>query len=155
MDKLRIPPAEIKKAEKRVDQSVISALRFSLQRLEVLQGELLSRAAFSSEFNGFNMRLAVKPLSSVGCYVPGGRAIYPSTMLMTAGLARIAGVPRVVLCTPPDSTGTVNDALSLQQASAKWMKCTGAAAHKPSPGQPMAQIQSAAWRRLLVQEVSS
>jgi histidinol dehydrogenase len=95
----------------RIGQPLLSALRFSLKRLEVLQGELLSKATFSSELNGFHMRLALKSLSSVGCYVPGGRATYPSTLLMTAGLAKLAGVPRVVVCTPPDSTGAVNDAV--------------------------------------------
>ncbi len=110
-DQLRIPRGEIAKAQERVGQPLLSALRFSLQRLEVLQGELLSKGTFSSEFNGFHLRLALKPLSSVGCYVPGGRAIYPSTILMTAGLAKLAGVPRVVICTPPDSTGAVNDAV--------------------------------------------
>jgi histidinol dehydrogenase len=110
-DQLRIPRSDIVNATERVGEPLLSALRFSLKRLEVLQGELLSKATFSSELNGFQMRLTLKPLPSVGCYVPGGRAIYPSTLLMTAGLAKLAGVPRVVVCTPPDSTGTVNDAV--------------------------------------------
>jgi len=47
----------------------------------------------------------------VGCYIPGGRAAYASTVLMTAGVAKMAGVRRVVVCTPPDRDGTVNDAI--------------------------------------------
>jgi histidinol dehydrogenase len=47
------------------------------------------------------------PVDRAGCYVPGGRAIYPSTVLMTAVPAKVAGVPEVVLCVPPDETGRV------------------------------------------------
>lgn len=47
------------------------------------------------------------PVDRAGCYVPGGRAIYPSTVLMTAIPAKVAGVPEVVLCVPPDATGSV------------------------------------------------
>jgi histidinol dehydrogenase len=47
------------------------------------------------------------PVDRAGCYVPGGRAIYPSTVLMTAIPAKVAGVPEVVLCVPPDRSGAV------------------------------------------------
>lgn len=110
-DQLRIPASEIAKSVQRIDSNILSALRVSLERLEALQKELLSRVTYSSELNGFMMRLTAKPLESVGCYVPGGRAAYPSTVLMTAGIAKLTGVPRVVLCTPPDSTGAVSDAV--------------------------------------------
>jgi len=106
---LRVPQAEIAKALERADRKVVDALRFSLQRLESTQKELLSKLGYSYQRNGFTARLTRKPLSSVGCYVPGGRAAYPSTVLMTAGLAKLAGVQRVAVCTPPDSRGVVND----------------------------------------------
>ena len=48
-----------------------------------------------------------RPVDRAGCYVPGGRALYPSTVLMTAVPARVAGVPEVVLCVPPDASGKV------------------------------------------------
>ncbi|HEX9259101.1 MAG TPA: histidinol dehydrogenase, partial [Acidimicrobiales bacterium] len=51
------------------------------------------------------------PVARAGCYVPGGRAIYPSTVVMTATIAKVAGVPEVVLCVPPDrATGLPPDA---------------------------------------------
>lgn len=108
---LRVSELEIENAIQRVDSELISALRLSLQRLQFTQQELLSRINYSREMNGFKMRLTSTPLSSVGCYIPGGRAAYPSTVLMTAGLAKLAGVRRVVVSTPPDSTGAVNDAI--------------------------------------------
>lgn len=108
---LRIPTREIAKSLERVDPGVLSALRLALRNLEALQRQILAGVRYSSRVNGFAARLTPKPLPSVGCYIPGGRAAYPSTVLMTAGLARLAGVPRIVLCTPPNSAGKVNDAV--------------------------------------------
>jgi len=108
---LKISQAEIKETMRRVDPSVLSALRFSLQRLGVVQKELLSRISCSTQVDGFALQLAANPLPSVGCYIPGGKAAYPSTVLMTAGVAKLAGVPRIAVCTPPDSNGVVNDAV--------------------------------------------
>ena len=51
----------------------------------------------------------IRPLDSVGCYIPGGRAVYPSTILMTVIPARIAGVSRIICCTPPQPDGSIND----------------------------------------------
>ena len=57
------------------------------------------------------MRTVPEALASVGCYIPGGRAAYASTVLMTAGVAKLAGVKRVVVCYPPDPQGRVNAAI--------------------------------------------
>ncbi len=51
----------------------------------------------------------VRPLKRVGCYIPGGRAAYPSSILMTVVPAKIAGVEEVICCTPPDKDGNIND----------------------------------------------
>jgi histidinol dehydrogenase len=108
---LRVSQDELVKATKHVNRKVANALRFSLQRLSIAQMELLSKLNFSVQIDGFKLRLTPKPLTSVGCYIPGGRAVYPSTVVMTAGLARLAGVERIVVCTPPNSMGCVNDAI--------------------------------------------
>jgi histidinol dehydrogenase len=108
---LRISQAELKESTQRVNPSLLSALRLSLQRLEASQKELLSKINYSSQLYDFTLQLAANPLLSVGCYVPGGKAAYPSTVLMTAGVAKLAGVRRIAVCTPPDSKGAVNDAI--------------------------------------------
>jgi histidinol dehydrogenase len=110
-DRLRVSAVEIENALQRADDELVSALRLSKQRLQSAQKELLSRINFSIEMNGFRMRLAARPLSSVGCYIPGGKATYSSTVVMTAGLAKMAGVRRVVVCTPPDPRGYANDSI--------------------------------------------
>ena len=108
---LRVRPAETRKAIEGVDRHVAEAMRFALKRLGECQKKLLSRVDFSIRMNGFAIHLTAKPLSSVGCYIPGGRAAYPSTVLMTAGLARLAGVQRIVVCTPPNASGAINESI--------------------------------------------
>jgi histidinol dehydrogenase len=57
--------------------------------------------------DGFYYRQVVRPLSRVGCYVPGGRAAYPSTVAMTVVPARVAGVDQIVVCSPPSADGSL------------------------------------------------
>jgi histidinol dehydrogenase len=98
---LAVTKEEIAAAAERVSPELLDAMRFALKRIRRTQGQLLSRLPFTYVANGFAIRCVVRPLESVGCYIPGGRASYASSVLMTAGVARLAGVKRVVLCTPP------------------------------------------------------
>jgi histidinol dehydrogenase len=98
---LAVSRDEIASAAGRVSPRLLDAMRFSLKRIRRTQGQLLSRLRFSYVADGYAIRCVVRPLDSVGCYIPGGRASYASTVLMTAGVAKLAGVKRVVLCTPP------------------------------------------------------
>ena len=108
---IEVTKAEIDAAAKRVDPKLMEALRFALRRIRRTQGQLLTRIPFSYVSDGFVTRSVVRPLDSVGCYVPGGKASYASTVLMTAGVARLAGVKRVVVCSPAGSDGRVSDAI--------------------------------------------
>jgi len=110
-EQLRISKAELEESTRRVDGKLLSALRSSLQRLQSSQQELLSRINYSIKLNDFKLQFTARPLQSVGCYIPGGTAAYPSTVLMTAGIAKLAGVQRIVLCTPPSANGQVNDVI--------------------------------------------
>jgi histidinol dehydrogenase len=100
---LAVPKEEISAAAERVSPELLDAMRFALKRIQRTQGQLLRRLPFSYVADGYVIRCVVRPLDSVGCYIPGGRASYASTVLMTAGVAKLAGVGRVVLCTPPSS----------------------------------------------------
>jgi histidinol dehydrogenase len=62
------------------------------------------------EREGIVIRNLVRPVDRAGCYVPGGRAVYPSTVLMTAIPAQVAGVPEIALCVPPGPDGSVPQA---------------------------------------------
>src|SRR3989475_4250251 len=64
--------------------------------------------SYSMELEGGGtLRSLTIPLRRAACYVPGGRAAYPSTVIMTAAVARLAGVPEVILATPPRRDGTI------------------------------------------------
>jgi histidinol dehydrogenase len=86
-------------------------LRGSLDELCDRVGELAERQVpreWWEEREGVRFGEVVRPLRAVGCYVPGGRARYPSSVCMTVVPARVAGVEEVVLCTPPQADGTVH-----------------------------------------------
>jgi histidinol dehydrogenase len=108
---IRVSKDEIEGALKEADPALVEALRFSLDRVGKTQAQLLKRLRYSYASEGFVVRLSPKPYSSVGCYVPGGRAAYASTVLMTAGVAKIAGVERVAICSPPAPNGKVDPAI--------------------------------------------
>lgn len=114
-DGVRLPPGrlqvsrkEIEQAYEKVDQQQIFAIEFARKRVERLERRTLKWINFELEFEGARVRNRIFPIRSVGCYIPGGKATYPSSLIMTAIPARIAGVPRVVVCTPPGSGGKVN-----------------------------------------------
>ncbi len=108
---LRVPSAEIKTALRGADPGLLRSMEVAIRRLGATQGSLMRRLKFSTALGGFSVDLSPVPLGSVGCYVPGGRARYVSTVLMTAGLAKLAGVKRVVVCTPPGRDGKISDAI--------------------------------------------
>jgi histidinol dehydrogenase len=100
---LRVPPAEVRALARHAKPEVVAALRQMARRIEAFHRRQLDR--------GFRMRLpdgslleeVVEPLDSVGLYVPGGAGAYPSSVLMNAIPARVAGVPRIAVATPPRS----------------------------------------------------
>jgi histidinol dehydrogenase len=102
---LRVSKEEVAAAAERVSPRLLDAMRFALKRIQRTQGQLLKMLEFSHVSDGYVVRCVVRPLDSVGCYVPGGRASYASTVLMTAGVAKLAGVKRIVVCSPPAKTG--------------------------------------------------
>jgi histidinol dehydrogenase len=111
VEDLRVPDSEVRDALRHEDPELVRALKFSLNRIRKTQGQLLNRLSFSYVSDGFVVKAVPKPLASVGCYVPGGRAAYASTVLMTAGVAKLAGVGRVIVCSPPSPDGSVNPAI--------------------------------------------
>lgn len=103
-DPLRVPACEIKAAL----EAVPSVLR---DALEAAWGNIVDhhrhqvRSDTRTEDRGLVLRELMRPVERAGCYVPGGRAIYPSTVLMTAGPATVAGVDQVVMVCPPGPDG--------------------------------------------------
>lgn len=106
LEALRVPPAEITAAVGQVDASLRAALETAAANIAAYHRSTLDeRHTFAR--NGITVESWQQPVDRAGLYVPGGRAIYPSTVLMTAVPARIAGVNEVVLCVPPGRDGRV------------------------------------------------
>jgi histidinol dehydrogenase len=105
---LAIAPAEFAAAESAEPKETRAALAYAAERIERYHAAALSKSWRMTDEHGSVLGQEIRPLDRVGIYIPGGRAAYPSTVLMTAIPARVAGVREIVLVTPPGADGTVN-----------------------------------------------
>lgn len=111
-----------------IDPELRAALDALIDRLRDLAARQLPRAWWD-ERDGVRFGEIVRPLASVGCYVPGGRAVYPSSVCMTVVPAVVAGVDEIVLCTPPQSDGSIPSSVlyAARKAGAHYVAKTGGA----------------------------
>ena len=105
---IRVDPAEMAAALDRIDPTVRAALEVAAEAIR-RHHEGQVRAEHRTEDKGLVVRSVSRPVERAGCYAPGGRAAYPSTVLMTAVPARVAGADEVVVCVPPGPDGRVAD----------------------------------------------
>ncbi|MEK7364909.1 MAG: histidinol dehydrogenase, partial [candidate division NC10 bacterium] len=108
---LAVTAAEYDAAERTVGPDTVRALRYAADRIEAFHRHGLPRSWWVEDANGSRLGQQVRPLDRVGIYVPGARAAYPSTVLMTAVPARVAGVPEIVLVSPPAPDKSLNAAV--------------------------------------------
>ena len=106
---LEVKPAQIKAAYKKTDAKLIDAMKLAAERIGNFHQAQKERAlpTYTHGKTGW----LVRPLERVGVYAPGGTASYPSTVLMTAIPAKVAGVKEVVLVTPPAKNGSISPAI--------------------------------------------
>ncbi len=105
---LKVSQEEISEAYAKVTEDQIHALKSMKERLEVVERKVLEKLKLTVKVDGVQIDIHTRPLRRVGCYVPGGKAAYPSTLLMTVVPALVAGVPNIVVCSPPDKNGLPN-----------------------------------------------
>ena len=106
---IRIPGREIAAALERIDPTLRQALELAYERIVAYHAhEGTPPGVFES--GGVSVAHLTRPVARAGVYAPGGRARYPSTVLMCAAPARVAGVADIALCVPPAADGTVDDA---------------------------------------------
>ena len=109
LESLRVTQEEIAGAYEAVDEDLMDSLGQAAENIFAFHGEQRERDFWLTEVTpGVMVGQKVVPLESVGAYVPGGRASYPSSALMTVIPAKVASVPRIVVCTPPGSDGQIN-----------------------------------------------
>ncbi len=111
VDQLRVSRAEIEQAHSQLDSSVRAALEHAIHNIRTFhQRQLPHEQWFTQVAPGVIAGEKITPISSVGLYVPRGKGAFPSVMYMLATPASIAGVPRIVVCTPPGPQGEVDPA---------------------------------------------
>ncbi len=103
----QVPPGDLVAAANRIAPADRSALEFAAQRIR----DFHSRQVQSASSGPPGLKLVTRPVRRAGGYAPGGRAAYPSTVLMTVIPARVAKVPEVALATPPSADGSVPTAI--------------------------------------------
>jgi histidinol dehydrogenase len=106
-EQLRVPPREISRLAAQAPEATVIALRVAAERIESFHRKQLPQAIDYVDSVGVRLGMVWRPLQSAGLYVPGGTAAYPSSVLMNAIPAKVAGVGRLVMAVPtPD--GVVN-----------------------------------------------
>ena len=105
---IKVTKEEIEEAYTLVDPELIDVIRKALVNIREYHEKQRQYSWFDSKPNGTMLGQKVTPLASTGVYVPGGKAVYPSSVLMNVIPAKVAGVEKIVMVTPPGKDGKVN-----------------------------------------------
>lgn len=106
IDTLRVAGAELDAAYQQVSKELLDAIRLAHHRIKSFHEKRIPRSWVEFGEDGVVLGKRYTPVDRAGLYVPGGQAAYPSTVLMNAVPAKVAGVPRIVMVTPPGREGT-------------------------------------------------
>ena len=111
LDALAVTPQELRQAREAVDPELLAILEEAAQNIRHFHEQQKRTGFLVSDRPGVFLGQRIRPVDRAGLYVPGGTAAYPSTVLMDAIPAKIAGVPEVYMTTPPGPDGRVNPAI--------------------------------------------
>ena len=111
LQQFRVSEAEFAEASEQVTPEVKAALEEAAANIRDFHERQVRQSWFTTKESGTLLGQIIRPLKRVGLYVPGGTAAYPSSVLMNAIPAKIAGVPEVVITTPPGADGKINPAI--------------------------------------------
>lgn len=109
IDNLRVTEKEIEEAYNRVDEKFKETLKLAYNNIEKFHKKQLRNSFITNEEDGIVMGQIINPIEKVGVYIPGGTAVYPSTVLMNVIPAKVAGVNEIILVSPPNKEGKIND----------------------------------------------
>ncbi|WP_396426463.1 histidinol dehydrogenase [Leptolyngbya sp. FACHB-261] len=110
-EELRVSGAELDAAYQQISKDLLSAIRLAHQRITAFHQQRLPQNWVQFEDNGVVLGKRYTPVDAAGIYVPGGQAAYPSTVLMNAVPAKVAGVKRIAMVTPPGPDKALNSAV--------------------------------------------
>lgn len=104
---IKINKKEIEEAYKKTDKKLIEIIKKSSERIKKFHEKQKTNSWFETSENGEILGQIIKPIENVGVYVPGGKAAYPSSVLMNVIPAKVAGVKNIIMTTPAQEDGTV------------------------------------------------
>ena len=104
-DSIRVSRQEIEEAYRELDPRFVEVIRRSAANIRAYHEKQVTQSWITTSDDGTILGQKVTPIETSGCYVPGGRAVYPSSVLMNVIPAKVAGVERIVIATPPDASG--------------------------------------------------
>lgn len=106
---ISVTSKEIKNAYKKVDKNFIQALKQTIKNVSLVHSSQLPSKTWPivSPEKGIRVWRQWRPIEKIGLYIPGGKAVYPSSVIMTAIPAKIAGCPNIILCSPPQRDGSI------------------------------------------------
>ena len=107
-DTIEVTDAEIEEAYAQVDDTLLTVIRKAKDNIESYHAKQRQNSWFDSKPDGTILGQKITPLHRVGVYVPGGKAVYPSSVLLNVMPAKVAGVDEIIMVTPPGKNGKVN-----------------------------------------------
>ena len=107
-DTIEVTDAEIEEAYAQVDDTLLTVIRKAKDNIESYHAKQRQNSWFDSKPDGTILGQKITPLHRVGVYVPGGKAVYPSSVLMNVMPAKVAGVDEIIMVTPPGKNGKVS-----------------------------------------------
>ena len=107
-ENIQVTRAEIDEAYTKLDAKLIEVIRKSAENIRAFHSKQLRNSWFDAKPDGTILGMKITALEKVGVYVPGGKAAYPSSVLMNVVPAKVAGVDQVIMTTPPQADGSVN-----------------------------------------------
>lgn len=106
-DNILVSEAEFEEAYRKMDPGLLEVIRKAIANIKEFHTKQLTNSWFTTSENGIFLGQKITPLAKAGVYVPGGKAAYPSSVLMNVIPAKVAGVGEIIMCTPPQSDGSV------------------------------------------------
>jgi histidinol dehydrogenase len=111
VDRLRVTGSELDAAYQQISQELLAAIQLAAENIETFHRQRVPKSWVTFGDQDVVLGKRYTPVDRAGIYVPGGRACYPSTVLMNAIPAKVAGVPRIVMMTPPGAEKTIEPAV--------------------------------------------
>ena len=104
-ESLRVSKEEIEEAYRELDPKFVEVMKRAAENIRAYHEKQKVNSWITTKEDGTILGQKVTPIEVSGCYVPGGRAVYPSSVLMNIIPAKVAGVPKIIMCTPPNTEG--------------------------------------------------